>query len=385
MRYLVLLRGVNVGGKNIVPMTTLRLAAESCGCANSATHANSGNLVCDSALSAKTLRAALEDELERALGFRPECLIMPAPEFLEELGSLPIWWKEPWARQYAMFFMSGTNVDAIRNRVDEYNLIKGERLHVGKLGLYWGVREKPDINRSALKRHLMKEPFYRRLTLRTSGTCARLAVMLAPPKHDSHEGHPEDKQDVTVRRCEYVNLSNPLYIDYHDNEWGRPLHDDQALFELLILECFQAGLSWECVLNKRESFRRAYEGFDPARVASYATADVERLLADPNIIRNKLKVNASIGNARAFLQIQEEFGSFDAYIWGWLEGEPLRIDYRDETSSPLSDALSKDLKRRGMRFVGTTIMYSYLQAIGIINAHSPTCFLHASSQTPKLG
>ena len=181
-----------------------------------------------------------------------------------------------------------------------------------------------------------------------------------------------------MNRCEYVNLANPLYIAYHDEEWGRPLHDDRALFELLTLECFQAGLSWECVLNKREAFRCAYEGFDPERVATYGEDDVARLLADAGIIRNKLKVRSSVTNAQAFLQIQQEFGSFDAYIWGFTGGEVLHVDFHAETSSPLSDHISKDLKRRGMKFVGTTVVYSYLQAIGVINAHSPACDLHES-------
>ena len=176
-----------------------------------------------------------------------------------------------------------------------------------------------------------------------------------------------------MQRCEYVNLDNPLYVAYHDEEWGCPLHDDRALFELLILEGFQAGLSWECILNKRENFRRAYEGFDPHVVAAFGEAKVAELLADAGIVRNRRKVAASIANAQAFLRIQEEFGSFDAYIWGFTDGEVLREDYRLATSSPLSDQISRDLKRRGMNFVGTTIVYSYLQAIGVINAHSDAC------------
>ena len=179
-----------------------------------------------------------------------------------------------------------------------------------------------------------------------------------------------------MKRCEYVNLENPAYVAYHDDEWGRPLHDDRALFELLTLECFQAGLSWECVLNKREGFRQAYEGFDPARVAAFDDAKVSQLLGDAGIVRNRLKVAASISNAQAFLQIQKEFGSFDAYLWGFTDGEVQHIDFHAETSSALSDAISKDLKRRGMKFVGTTIVYSYLQAAGIIDAHSAACDLY---------
>ena len=185
--------------------------------------------------------------------------------------------------------------------------------------------------------------------------------------------------DNEMKRCEYVNLNNPLYIAYHDDEWGQPLHDDRALFELLILECFQAGLSWECVLNKREAFRRAYEGFEPEHVAAYGEDDIARLLDDAGIIRNRLKVRASVTNAQAFLDIQREFGSFDAYIWGFTNGETLRIDFHAETSSVLSDEISKDLKRRGMKFVGTTVVHSYLQAMGVINAHSPACDLYAQT------
>ena len=160
-------------------------------------------------------------------------------------------------------------------------------------------------------------------------------------------------------RCAWANPRNPAYLAYHDREWGVPCHDDGRLFEMLVLECFQAGLSWECILNKREAFRRA---------------DVERLMADAGIVRNRRKIEAAIGNARAFRAIQREFGSFDAYLWGWTGGEVVR-----ETglaSSPLSDAVSADLRRRGMRFVGTTVTYAYLQSVGVIWSHDEDCFLH---------
>lgn len=175
------------------------------------------------------------------------------------------------------------------------------------------------------------------------------------------------------RRCAWVNLNNPLYVSYHDNEWGIPLHDDQALFELLILEGFQAGLSWECILNKREAFRAAYEGFDPETVSCYGEGKIAELLANPAIVRNSRKINASIANARAFLQIQKEYGSFDAFIWHFTNGKTLAESHTEHTTSSLSDEISRDLKKRGMKFVGSTIIYSYLQAIGIINAHGPEC------------
>jgi len=171
-----------------------------------------------------------------------------------------------------------------------------------------------------------------------------------------------------------VNLDNPRYVRYHDEEWSVPCHDDRALYELLILECFQAGLSWECVLNKREQFRRAYDGFDLDKVCAYDEEKLAALLADPGIIRNRLKVRASVRNSRVFREISREFGSFDAYIWGFTGGQTIREDCTLRTSSPLSDAVSRDLKKRGMTFVGTTIVYSYLQAIGVLAAHTADCF-----------
>lgn len=179
-----------------------------------------------------------------------------------------------------------------------------------------------------------------------------------------------------MHRCNWVNPANELYARYHDEEWGRPLHDDQQLFELLILEGCQAGLSWEIILNKRENYRKAYKGFDPQAVALFDAHDEERLHNDAGIIRNRLKITASITNAQAFLRIQQQWGSFDRYIWHFTNGRSLIEPYTVRTNSPLSDEISKDLRRHGMKFVGTTIIYSFLQAIGIINAHGPECDLH---------
>lgn len=170
-----------------------------------------------------------------------------------------------------------------------------------------------------------------------------------------------------------VNLKNPIYVEYHDKEWGAPCHDDQMLYELLILECFQAGLSWECVLNKRQGFRDAFDGFDIDKVLLYDEKKQAELLMNPSIVRNKLKVKASIGNSVVFKNIQQEFGSFDNYIWGFSDGKVIKEDYALRTTSPLSDKISKDLKKRGMKFVGSTIIYSYLQAIGVINGHGKEC------------
>ncbi len=176
-------------------------------------------------------------------------------------------------------------------------------------------------------------------------------------------------------RCAYVNLKNTLYIDYHDNEWGIPEHDDKKLYELLILECFQAGLSWECVLNKRESFRKAFDDFNIDKICNYDEDKFAELMNNSGIIRNKLKINAAIINSRIFKEIQKEFGSFDKYIWGFTDNKIIVETYTVRTTSPLSDEISKDLKKRGMKFVGSTIIYSYLQAIGILSAHGAECDL----------
>lgn len=175
------------------------------------------------------------------------------------------------------------------------------------------------------------------------------------------------------KRCKWVNEDNPRYVEYHDKEWGHPLHDDRALFELLVLEGFQAGLSWETILNKREHFKEAYHGFDPEEVAQFGAEDVERLMADKGIVRNRLKIVDSIVNAQCFLKLQREEGSFDHYIWSFTDGNSICEPYDLRTTSPLSDAVSKDLKRRGFKFVGSTIIYSFLQAIGVINGHGKEC------------
>lgn len=174
------------------------------------------------------------------------------------------------------------------------------------------------------------------------------------------------------KRCSWCNMNNPLYVDYHDNEWGVPEHDDQKLFELLMLEGFQAGLSWETILNKRENFRAAFDNFDLSKVADYRQDKINELMQDKGIIRNKRKITAAVKNAKVFQEIQNEFGSFFKYIWGWTNGKV--IFENDKTNSELSDTVSADLKKRGMTFVGTTIIYSYLQAIGVINSHEDGCW-----------
>jgi len=178
-------------------------------------------------------------------------------------------------------------------------------------------------------------------------------------------------------RC-WGELESALMRDYHDLEWGTPLHDDRKIFEFLILEGMQAGLSWTLVLNKRENFRRAFRGFDPEKVARFTKRDVERLLGDAGIIRNRLKISGAINNAKRFLEVKKEFGTFDRYIWGFVGGKPVRTRLRsfDEmpARTPLSDRISADLKARGFKFVGSTVVYSHMQATGMVNDHLVTCF-----------
>ena len=175
-------------------------------------------------------------------------------------------------------------------------------------------------------------------------------------------------------RCHWCNLSNPLYVAYHDHEWGVPVHDDRLLFEMLILEGFQAGLSWECILNKRAAFQQAFDNFDYTKIAQYDHNKINNLLQNQNIVRNRLKITAAVTNAQTFCKIQTEYGTFDRYIWHFTNGT---IVYEcDKTYSPLSDTVSHDLKQRGMKFVGTTVIYSYFQAIGIIYSHDTHCYLH---------
>lgn len=174
-------------------------------------------------------------------------------------------------------------------------------------------------------------------------------------------------------RCVWANPKNAAYVRYHDEEWGVPVHEDGKLFEMLLLESFQAGLSWECVLNKREAFRAAFDGFDPEIISRYGEEEENRLWQDPGIIRNRRKIRAAIRNAGVFLEIRQEYGSFDAYLWHWTDGKVLYE--RGNTRSELSDRVSEDLKKRGMSFVGTTIIYAYLQAVGVIYSHEEGCFL----------
>ena len=179
-----------------------------------------------------------------------------------------------------------------------------------------------------------------------------------------------------VTRCRWA--ATDLSIPYHDTEWGVPLHDDQRLFEFLILEGAQAGLSWETILKKRDTYRAAFDDFDPARVARYTTRKVEKLLADPGIVRNRLKVESAVSNAKAFLEVQKEHGSFDAYVWRFVDGKP-RVNTWNAlgqvpASTSQSDAMSKDLKKRGFRFVGSTICYAFMQATGMVNDHATNCF-----------
>lgn len=175
------------------------------------------------------------------------------------------------------------------------------------------------------------------------------------------------------KRCAWCNLKNPLYVAYHDAEWGVARHDDGYLFEMLILESFQAGLSWECVLNKRENFRAAFDGFDAHKISAYDERKIDELTRDKGIIRNRLKIRTAVENSNIFLAIVSEYGSFDAYLRTFTHGEVLYET--DKTTNALSDALSYDLRARGMKFVGSTIMYAYLQAVGAINSHERDCFL----------
>ena len=177
------------------------------------------------------------------------------------------------------------------------------------------------------------------------------------------------------KRCKWVDLKSEIYIDYHDNEWGVPVYDDRKLFEMLILESFQAGLSWITILKKREAFKKAYDNFDYNKVINYGDDKINELLENKDIIRNKNKIKSSISNAKIFVKIQEEYGSFSNYIWPFTNGEIIKNkDDKLNTTSPLSDEVSMDLKKRGMKYVGSTIIYSYLQAIGIINDHEIECF-----------
>jgi len=187
---------------------------------------------------------------------------------------------------------------------------------------------------------------------------------------------------VTAERCEWVPEGDPLYLAYHDEEWGVPSHDDRQLFEMLVLEGAQAGLSWATILKKRDGYRRAFAGFDPAKVARFGAADVERLLQDTGIVRNRLKIESALANAGATLAVCEELGSLDAYLWGFVGGAPIRNEWRTLGEIPAesaeSRAMSKDLKRRGFRFVGPTVCYAFMQAAGLVNDHVVSCFRYAA-------
>jgi len=186
------------------------------------------------------------------------------------------------------------------------------------------------------------------------------------------------------KRCEW-GTSNDLMIKYHDEEWGVPLHDDQKLFEFFVLEGFQAGLSWQIVLNKRENFRNAFDHFDPVKVASYSEKKIQELTEDASIIRNKQKIAATVNNAQRFLEIQKEFGSFDKYIWGFVGYQPVQNHFTSlkelPALTPLSDLISTDLKKRGFKFVGSTVIYAHMQATGMVNDHLVDCFRYKEIQS----
>jgi len=182
----------------------------------------------------------------------------------------------------------------------------------------------------------------------------------------------------TKKRCQWVPQDNPLYVKYHDEEWGVPVHNDRLLFEFLILEGAQAGLSWLTILRKRENYRKAFDNFDPEKVAAYDEQKIEELMQDSGIVRNRRKIEAAVSNAKAFLEIQAEYGSFDAYIWKFVNGKPLVNRWKTlkeiPAKTPLSDTVSKDLKKRGFKFVGSTIIYAHMQATGMVNDHTTDCF-----------
>lgn len=180
-------------------------------------------------------------------------------------------------------------------------------------------------------------------------------------------------------RCSWATTD--LYKEYHDKEWGRPVHDDRKLFEMLVLEGMQAGLSWITILNKRNAFREAFDNFDYKKVALYGEDKIEELMQNAGIVRNRLKIRSAITNAQQFIKIREEFGSFDAFIWSYADNKPIHNHLKTEAeipvTTPLSDRISKDMKKRGFKFVGSTIIYSYMQAVGIVNDHVQSCFLYA--------
>jgi DNA-3-methyladenine glycosylase I len=187
----------------------------------------------------------------------------------------------------------------------------------------------------------------------------------------------------TLQRCGWAT-NDPLYVDYHDKEWGVPVHDDKILFEFLILECFQAGLSWITILRKRPHFRKAFENFNIKKIARFDEKEIEKLMSNSLIVRNSLKINAAIKNANAFMEVQKEFGSFDKYVWQFTGGRTKQNSWQSlkqvPATTPESDAMSKELKKRGFKFVGSTICYSFMQAVGIVNDHLPVCFRYSELQ-----
>lgn len=188
-----------------------------------------------------------------------------------------------------------------------------------------------------------------------------------------------------LKRCTWAKPGDPLYVDYHDTEWGVPVHDERRWFEFLVLEGAQAGLSWSTILHKRENYREAFAGFDPDKVARFTARDISRLLKNDGIVRNRLKINSAVVNARAFLAVQDEFGSFDAFIWRFVDGKPLRNAWRSMAQVPartdISDKMSRDLKKRGFKFVGSTICYAFMQATGLVNDHIVSCHRYGASTT----
>lgn len=190
---------------------------------------------------------------------------------------------------------------------------------------------------------------------------------------------------MKVKRCAWADAQNELYLEYHDEEWGVPVHDDRKLFEMLVLEGAQAGLSWSTVLKKRENYRKAFENFDPVKVAAYGENKVAQLMQNEGIIRNRLKIKSAIRNAKVVLEIQKELGSFDNYIWGFVSGKPIQNEIGSIGEIParteLSDRISKDLVKKGMNFVGSTIIYAFMQAVGMVNDHEVSCFRHSQVKT----
>ncbi len=203
---------------------------------------------------------------------------------------------------------------------------------------------------------------------------------LEPVKFVSHENM------KNKNRCSWVNLKNPLSVNYHDNEWGVPCFDDNRLFEMLVLEGAQAGLSWETILKKRENYRKAFDNFNPSIVSKYQDDKIEQLLDNSGIVRNRLKINSAVKNASVFLCIQREFGSFSDYIWSFTKKKIIKNQFEDYSKIPkkteLSDTISKELQKRGMSFVGSTIIYSYLQSVGIVNDHQINCFCRINHNLP---